>query len=313
MTTTLKPSTASRTHRPRRRPVRPFSTITRPAKWQNALLLTFAAIVLGGELAAVAEARLLGAYEQAYGNWDVNLRRRLGRPWLTATTTSDDMQMMFPKRNVAKVINSPAEDAGEVTNESLSSDERDNPTGIQKPPLVGRIARCNLCLERNGMFKLSITSSDDGDYFLPLRGEWFLSPNPYCVTDRQYDTLTLVSKPRVRINSRSELTERATVELRCKVWGRYGMGAVRKFLGMPLGRDNGRMTHGTIVIVRDKIRMDGSQENILSKKEVIGNFSGMANVVRGLEHSYTTTHRKEQDRTVMEDNDVDYDSDDFDL
>lgn len=171
-----------------------------------------------------------------------------------------------------------------------------------------RSIKCTLNLERKGKFILSIAGEDDEcntakkehDPILqydssvtsttpssgsninhqPLKGEWFLTPNPYCVTDRQYDTLLLVSEPRMRriVRKSSVITEKATVELRCKIWGRYGLGAVRKKIGIAHGRVAGRMTHGTVIIVKERRLMDDFDDDgknrVVPTREVIGTFSG---------------------------------------
>jgi hypothetical protein len=172
-----------------------------------------------------------------------------------------------------------------------------------------RSVSCILNLEKNGKFSLSLVEEADednnhdeksspgkrdqesSDYtppsllchstsinHQPLRGEWYLTPNPYCVTDRHYDELLLVSEPRMR--RRSNIIEKARVELRCQVWGRYGAGAVRKKIGLEHGRIRGRMNHGTIVIVKEDVE-DGIGSERKGKKypttrEVVGTFGGRA-------------------------------------
>ncbi len=105
----------------------------------------------------------------------------------------------------------------------------------------------------------------------PLRGIWKLDPNPYCVTDRQYDELTLKSIPKVRINSermpmsdstsnsksaepneRNDSKEKIIIEMNCNVWGRFGSNPIRHMLKRPRGKDAGRLTHGTMSIVKMK-------------------------------------------------------------
>ena len=152
-----------------------------------------------------------------------------------------------------------------------------------------------------------------------LNGEWYLTPNPYCVTDRQYDTLLLVSEPRLRRrrlvvgrsqpsrhrftnigrssssssssfagtikDSNTVVVERATVELQCKVYGRYSIRSIRNMLGLKHGRVNGRMTCGTIVIVKEELvyndddddddrRMRRRVKRTKKSREVIGSFCG---------------------------------------
>jgi len=53
--------------------------------------------------------------------------------------------------------------------------------------------------------------------------------------------------------------ETASVELRCRVWGRFGAGAVREKLGLKHGMVKGRMTHGTVVIVKEEVGAEGGR------------------------------------------------------
>eukprot|EP00978_Attheya_sp_CCMP212_P026605 scaffold87877_cov45-Attheya_sp.AAC.1 len=65
-----------------------------------------------------------------------------------------------------------------------------------------------------------------------MRGRWKLVPNPYCITDRQYDELTLYSHPRVQFNWFGDtILKRARLELRCRIWGRYGAKSIRSLMG----------------------------------------------------------------------------------
>ena len=112
----------------------------------------------------------------------------------------------------------------------------------------------------------------------PLKGEWYLTPNPYCVTDRHYDTLTLIAEPRIRRAHCSEgmITEIARIELRCKLWGRYGVGAVRNKLGLRHGREMGRISHGTVLVIREYENANSVNGDTKksSRREVIASFSG---------------------------------------
>ena len=167
-----------------------------------------------------------------------------------------------------------------------------------------RSVSCVLNLEKNGKFTLYLVDENKSSNYnkhtlhantpqitqkyvhpnsfnhQPLRGEWYLSPNPYCVTDRQYDTLTLLSEPRMRRVNSSESTmiEKATVELRCKVWGRYGVGAIREKIGCRHGRGMGRMTHGTVMIVQEQLVNGGEvrSEKKCLIREIVGTFKGRA-------------------------------------
>ena len=242
--------------------------------------------------------------------------------------------------------------------------------------------QCILNLERSGKFTLSLvdendrhkqheqekkTSLDDSAYkesqssslssqssnmvpsrnkHQPLQGEWYLTPNPYCVTDRQYDTLLLVSEPRMRRirsqssskrilptlsrllspssssndeSSKSMVIERATVELRCKLYGRYSMGSIRNLIGRKHGRSCGRMVCGSIVFVKEVISTDSSSEDESVRRvrkkekirEVIGTFSGRT-IVDDMNDDIDRTSRvrvydnAEEDEKEVDDDDLDF-------
>jgi len=84
----------------------------------------------------------------------------------------------------------------------------------------------------------------------PQVGRWRVRPNPYCVTDRQYDDLCLILYPKD--------TRYKKIELRCRVWGRYGLSSVREVLGVD-ARQCFRMTHGRIAGVRNKSKSGENQ------------------------------------------------------
>lgn len=105
--------------------------------------------------------------------------------------------------------------------------------------------QCHLDIFPNGTF--CIDTSEDR---MPVRGEWRLNPNPYCITDRQYDQLVLESYPRVqkRITAdNEEVLQRVRLQLQCRVWGRYGSDPIRRIMGYQTGRSMARMTHGTLL------------------------------------------------------------------
>lgn len=238
-----------------------------------------------------------------YEDASTGIRRKSGR----RKTQDGDLQLLFPE--VAKLPNN---DDGNLNKgkDATTKNENDgeNETQIQSrndqfryTTKSVRSISCILNLEKNGKFTLSLV--DDDKYnkkntineryqhdepsntqpltnsiiqHQPLQGEWFLTPNPYCVTDRHFDTLLLVSEPRMRRRQGSVIIEKATVELRCKIWGRYGVGAVRKKIGLKHGRVRGRMTHGTVVIVKEEVVMgsDERRRGELPKRDIVGTFGG---------------------------------------
>jgi len=290
---------------------------------------TFALIHLLSISSSICDARLLSAYEQAYGPWSIKLNKNIfgKRIWHLQTVDyanapngirrkrgrrkkqDGDLQLLFPE-----VVRMPNDDDILNNGNDTTSNENDgeNETQIQSRSEQARYTTksvrsvsCILNLEKNGKFMMSLVEDEKynkknalGEGYQhdpsntlsstqnhqasnsiqhqPLQGEWFLTPNPYCITDRHFDTLLLVSEPRMRRRQGSVIIEKATVELRCKIWGRYGVGAVREKIGLKHGRVRGRMTHGTVVIVKEEVIMGGDERirRKLPKREVVGTFRG---------------------------------------
>jgi hypothetical protein len=251
----------------------------------------------------LCNAQLLSAYEQAYGPWKIQLTRSVfGKKWYLQLLEprddapissrepemkNSDLQLIFPPTSIIERTKDDAE--ASLATKAIRS------------------VTCVLMLEKRGKFTIHIddetlkttalaTSAKSNDkspstnslntivktenqtnIYSPLRGEWYLTPNPYCVTDRQYDTLTLIAEPRTRHAQTPEgiITEMAKIEMRCKLWGRYGVGAVRNMLGMRHGREMGRLTHGTVLVVREYLndRMNGDSKRV-TKREIIASFAG---------------------------------------
>jgi hypothetical protein len=270
----------------------------------------------------ICNAQLLSAYEQAYGRWYVKLSKNFFRRWHLSTllvndridelkrskrdTEDGDLQLLFPEllpleRRSTQVDEHGIENQAHTTTKSVSC------------------VSCILNLEKSGKFSLSIVEelNDENDLISNvLRGEWFLTSNPYCVTDRFYDELLLVSEPRIR---RSSTVEKARVELRCQVWGRYGAGAVRRKLGMKHGRVRGRMTHGSIVIVKQQSPdvheigrgKERKKASTATTREVVGTFTGRAVDSAPLDGDHCTTNTNTNE-IPAEDIDFD-DQDDIDF
>jgi hypothetical protein len=95
-----------------------------------------------------------------------------------------------------------------------------------------------------------------------LKGYWHLRPNPYCVTDRQYDELILESIPKIRVfengissdvnkgmgvgADEGHAVDKITIEMSCNVWGRFGSNSIRRLMRKPTGKSAGRLTHGKL-------------------------------------------------------------------
>jgi len=201
-------------------------------------------------------AQLLHPSDMAMGRWQVSLHRK-DRNLLES--------MAFPLQMNHRIEASEDQLKLESKERSVAVDTTRNRTRGRRR----RRLDCELTLDGDGTFTLTPPASfleddtkDESEQSnecirQPLRGYWILRPNPYCVTDRQYDTLTLKSIPKVRINPQESsdsdtnpVKEQITLEMHCKVWGRYGSNTIRHLLGRPCGKDAGRLTHGTLSVVK---------------------------------------------------------------
>ena len=82
-----------------------------------------------------------------------------------------------------------------------------------------------------------------------IRGSWNVLANPYCLTDRIYDQISLRSYPLQEIAANgAEKNILQTVQLTayCRLWGRHNRQVSRQVTG---GKGNccGKMTRGTLV------------------------------------------------------------------
>jgi len=261
--------------RRRRRRVPHTSTYRHSSQW-FVLTWSFVLIVLfiATNIPSV-HSNLLHPYDQAVGLWSLTLRRR-DRVLLES--------MVFPPLQLT---------AGKEALDSVTSDTQHNDDNATPPQqqqqqqqqlnVPSRIKKrktsqqkhleCQLRLNPDGTFilhpppSLDLQTTDASTIQrLPLKGCWKMQQNPYCVTDRHYDELSLISYPKVRLHSSTHgqhITSQPkgidkwvlgkdtiTLEMRCKVWGRYGSNTVRRLLRYPLGRDSSRMTHGILSIAK---------------------------------------------------------------
>lgn len=211
----------------------------------------------------IAVSQLLSAYDQAYGTWRATLRKGFfRRHWLLESSSDNDgdLQLLFPELT------------GVTTNATSQAADR-----IRQP--VSSVT-CDLSLERNGRFCMELSDeTGSNEAHSPLQGEYYLTPNPYCVTDRWYDELLLESSPRMRRLYLDDCTimERATVQMRCRILGRYGSGSVRSIMGLEHGRCRGRMTHGVILMRKEREfhHVSGETKKAPTERIVIGTFSAL--------------------------------------
>lgn len=112
----------------------------------------------------------------------------------------------------------------------------------------GSNLECNLSICPDGTFVMmpSIGAKNfPKNYRLPLRGEWNVLGNPYCITDRFYDQLQLRSYPRAATSKRrGETINSGSLEISCRVWGRFAKSN-------EIGR-KGNMSHGALVWKADQ-------------------------------------------------------------
>jgi hypothetical protein len=91
-----------------------------------------------------------------------------------------------------------------------------------------------------------------------IRGCWNVLANPYCLTDRRYDEVSLTSYPRQRIKSgaatdnpeEERVPRTVQMTMNCRLWGRHGRQPQQSNRQEINGEQTlccGKMTHGTIV------------------------------------------------------------------
>ena len=215
------------------------------------------AYILG--TAVLCQAQLISPNDMAVGKWSLSIKRR---------DRSLFESMVFPTNPGL------SNNAVEVNQDSDSILSR-----VQQNVILQRKGlRCELILKGDGTFTLlppdlskipdTKLGEEDDDSVQdehyprqPLKGQWNVRPNSYCVTDRHYDELTLKSLPKVKVPANEigmaesnlenlETWEQITVELNCNVCGRFGSNSIRHLLRLPRGKDAGRLTHGTMSIVK---------------------------------------------------------------
>ena len=135
----------------------------------------------------------------AVGEWDIALK---GNWWM-------DPAQIFP----------------------VSSTEEIQPSLRVKRSLWGSTMECKLSLAADGTFMLIPKDDPSGNF--AIKGQWTCYTNPYCVTDRFYDQLSLRSYPREKITTlvydenndnlkRSTTTkQQVQITLNCRMWGKY--------------------------------------------------------------------------------------------
>jgi len=124
--------------------------------------------------------------------------------------------------------------------------EHDNSESLEKETIDTPATRHEMFTRRKKQ-----TETESG--LLDLRGSWNVLANPYCVTDRFYDQVSLTAYPRQKVTAiRAEEADDATEErvlqtvqltMNCRVWGRHTHHQQRQ----ARGTKPYRMSHGTLV------------------------------------------------------------------
>lgn len=223
------------------------------------------------------EARLLSAQEQAIGKWNLTVKKKNGK--LFDSIFYGLAPVVSRKNNQSATVSSFLEKI-----KLLKS--KDDECGVEN-----NNQQFIWELKDDGTFSLSpashssqLTESTPSSL---VNGRWNLDPTRYCITDRFYDELSGCSFSRARSffipkssntnasddkdneSTRSEMkngnvvVERAVLEFRCKLWGRYFAPhpSISQFLSSKLhprcsinnknkGVGRARMTHGTILLIR---------------------------------------------------------------
>jgi hypothetical protein len=113
---------------------------------------------------------------------------------------------------------------------------------------------CELSLFPNGTFGLRPKVSVDDNGTVAIRGHWQLDVNPYCVTDRFYDDITLVSYPRVQKKRKSNnpptIMQKLRLQLKCRLSGHFTGNRLRLRDRRHFAR--GKLSHGFLVVQRDE-------------------------------------------------------------
>lgn len=212
--------------------------------------------------------QLLHPRDMVVGKWNVTIRRRDKHIFES---------MIFPKLITSDI------EKKDYTSQSSQKKKK---------------FQCELILHKDGRFSLEPPSSGLNveninigkmkALLRPLKGQWRVDANPYCVTDRHYDELTLLSDAKVRIPQKSsqcrkekdlsncvehlEKWDQIRVELNCNVWGRLGSNPIRHMLHLRRGKDAGRMVKGTISIINSVTQGGGDYGMEETKRVLCGTF-----------------------------------------
>ncbi len=163
------------------------------------------------------DARPLNSIQLATGEWDVSIKG-WGDPSKIFPSKLEDIQPLVKRKIFGNCMDCVL---------SLASDG----TFVLTPKYV--VDNSNQKIQdyktKHHDLEASVKATKENS-LLDLRGSWNVLCNPYCVTDRFYDTLSLKSYPR-----QQHAEEAFQFVLNCRMWGRHKRQCSYK------------MTHGTMV------------------------------------------------------------------
>lgn len=122
---------------------------------------------------------------------------------------------------------------------------------------------------------------------LAMRGRWQLRKNPYCVTDRSFDDLTLLSFERVQRNTRTDdILQRVQLELHCQLRGRHTRGGLWRRLTGDQRYHRGRLTRGVILL--RQVNNSTTWSRWMGHK-TIGSFRALRHIPSDFQYSFDET------------------------
>lgn len=199
--------------------------------WRSFLLAVVAMVLVSPSHHAGA-ARPLNAIHSAVGEWEVSMR---GGWWM-------DASQIFPSSTV--------DDTGVRNRTKQLKRSSLSPFQVKRRPW-GSSLLCSLSLASDGSFVLvPKTKNMEGNRaivegstaILPVRGHWSVHANPYCITDRFYDVVSLMSYPREKVvatvggvdrgSNHNNVVQTVELNLYCRLWGRHTRQSPGIFRGL---------------------------------------------------------------------------------
>jgi len=238
---------------------------------ETAFALSFVAVVL--LKVPLICARTLDSYELAVGDWNMTMRCR------KSSFTSE----VFPPQFAVEQQGQRKRQGWQLWKDAPQSYD------------------CRLSLFPNGTFALQPknddwnrvsgyhqqpASRDDEDngprddsspLYVPIHGRWKLDANPYCVTDRAFDSVTLTSRSRVQTRMTPttllpETQQRLQLLLQCRLSGRFTEGGLARRLKGAENYTRGRCSRGVILAQPQLQKLDITSRR-RQRDKVVASFS----------------------------------------